>query len=59
MHPPARAYLARKQAEGKSRKEALRCLKRHLARDIYRRLRTIEQERMTRTTSRTIAAALT
>ena len=29
-HPPARAYLARKQAEGKSRKEALRCLKRHL-----------------------------
>jgi transposase len=28
MHSPARAYLARKQAEGKSRREALRCLKR-------------------------------
>jgi transposase len=37
-HPPARAYLARKQADGKSRKEALRCLKRHLARTIYRTL---------------------
>jgi transposase len=37
-HPPARAYLARKEAEGKSRKEALRCLKRHLARVVYRAL---------------------
>ncbi|HEY3578242.1 MAG TPA: transposase, partial [Gaiellaceae bacterium] len=27
VHPPARAYLERKQAEGKSRREALRCLK--------------------------------
>jgi hypothetical protein len=25
VHPPARAYLERKQAEGKSRREALRC----------------------------------
>jgi transposase len=38
VHPPARAYLARKEAEGKSRKEALRCLKRHLARAVYRAL---------------------
>jgi transposase len=37
-HPPARAYLARKQAEGHSRKEALRALKRHLARTVYRTL---------------------
>jgi len=29
------AYLARKQAEGKSRMEALRCLKRHLARRVW------------------------
>jgi len=35
MHPPARAYLERRQADGKSRREALRCLKRHLARTIY------------------------
>ena len=39
MHPPARAYLARKQSEGKSRREALRCLKRQLARTVYTTLR--------------------
>ncbi len=39
VHPPARAYLERKQAEGKSRREALRCLKRHLARRVWRLLR--------------------
>jgi transposase len=38
VHPPARDYLARKQAEGKSRIEALRCLKRHLARRVWRLL---------------------
>ena len=36
--PDAAAYLARKQAEGKSRKEALRCLKRHLARRVWKLL---------------------
>jgi transposase len=40
MHPPARAYLERKQAEGKSRREALRCLKRHLVRTVYNTLKT-------------------
>ncbi|MGH2825060.1 MAG: IS110 family transposase [Thermoleophilaceae bacterium] len=39
VHPPARDYLARKQAEGKSRMEALRCLKRHLARAVWQALR--------------------
>ena len=38
-HPPARAYLARKQSEGKSRREALRCLKRQLARTVYTTLK--------------------
>jgi transposase len=37
-HPPAREFLARKQAEGKSRMEALRCLKRHLARRVWKLL---------------------
>jgi transposase len=46
MHPPARAYLERKQAEGKSRREALRCLKRHLARTVYRTLRSVEERKM-------------
>ena len=38
-HPPARAYLDRKHAEGKSRREALRCLKRQLARTVYTTLK--------------------
>jgi transposase len=38
IHPPAREFLAKKQAEGKSRMEALRCLKRHLARRVWRLL---------------------
>jgi hypothetical protein len=32
----ARAYLARKRGEGKTGREALRCLKRHLANVVYR-----------------------
>ena len=39
VHPPAREFLARKQAEGKSRMEALRALKRHLARTVWQALR--------------------
>ena len=39
-HDPAtKAYLAKKQAEGKSRREALRCLKRYLARRVWQLLR--------------------
>jgi transposase len=33
--PQTRAYLARRIAEGKTRREALRCLKRYIAREIY------------------------
>jgi transposase len=40
LHPPARDYLARKQAEGKSRMDALRCLKRNLARTVHTTLTT-------------------
>ena len=36
--PRARAYLEQKRAAGKTDKEAMRCLKRHLARVVYRRL---------------------
>jgi transposase len=45
VHPPAREYLARKQAEGKSRIEAIRCLKRHLARRVWRLLIDSEIDR--------------
>jgi hypothetical protein len=34
-HPPAIAYVDRKRSEGKTRMEALRCLKRHLANVVY------------------------
>jgi transposase len=47
VHAPAQQYLARKEGEGHSRKEALRCLKRHLARVVYRTLRALEGEKMT------------
>jgi transposase len=40
VYPPARAYLERKQAEGKSRREAIRCLKRQLARTVYTTLKS-------------------
>jgi transposase len=33
--PQTKAYLARKEAEGKTKKGALRCLKRHLARHFH------------------------
>lgn len=39
VHPGARAYLAKKRAEGKSTAEALRCLKRLLVRVVWRALR--------------------
>jgi transposase len=42
VHPPARAYIAKKKAEGKSSKEAFRCLKRHLVRVVFRAMQ--EQE---------------
>ncbi len=39
VHPEARAYLAKKRAEGKTGKEAFRCLKRHLVRAVWSALR--------------------
>ena len=47
-HAPTRAYAARRTAEGKTSREIKRCLKRAIAREIYRRLeahaRTVNQE---------------
>jgi transposase len=39
-HPETQDYIARKRAEGKSTKEAIRCLKRHLARRLWHLLQT-------------------
>ena len=42
MHEPAKAFIARKRTEGMSNREALRCLKRQLARRVYNTMRTIQ-----------------
>ena len=44
MHPPAIDYMARKQAEGMSYREALRCLKRHVARVVFKTMLRAEHE---------------
>jgi transposase len=41
LHAPAREYLARRRAEGKTWREALRCLKRHLVRTVFKLLKEI------------------
>ncbi|HWI74234.1 MAG TPA: IS110 family transposase [Baekduia sp.] len=38
LHPPAMAYYTRRQAEGKTNREALRALKRYIARTIFNNL---------------------
>ncbi len=39
-HPATRAYAERRTAEGKSKAEIIRCLKRYVAREVYPHLRT-------------------
>jgi transposase len=36
--PRTKAYLARRTAEGKTKKEIIRCLKRYITREIYKAL---------------------
>jgi transposase len=43
MHPPAMAYMERKKAEGMSYREALRCLKRLIARAVFKTMVRTEQ----------------
>jgi transposase len=38
-HPATRAYVERRTAEGKSKPEIIRCLKRYVAREVYHCLR--------------------
>jgi len=49
VHAPAKDFLARKRAEGKSTREALRCLKRHLIRRVWQLLNDSERERSMKT----------
>ncbi|HEY3977111.1 MAG TPA: IS110 family transposase [Streptosporangiaceae bacterium] len=39
FHPATRAYAARRSAEGRSKTEIIRCLKRYVAREVYHCLR--------------------
>lgn len=59
-YEPAQAFLARKRAEGKGTREALRCLKRHLARTVWQILCTVEtrREAMLRDTTTSTQPAL-
>ena len=38
-HPPTRLYVERRPKEGLSKPEIIRCLKRYVAREVYRHLR--------------------
>jgi transposase len=40
-HPATRAYVDRRTAQGLSKKEIMRCLKRHVAREACPRLRHV------------------
>ena len=45
MHPPAIAFMERKRSEGMSTREALRCLKRHLSRVVFKTMLRAEEAR--------------
>jgi transposase len=46
-HPPTRDYIARRLAEGKTTREAIRCLKRYLTRHVWRPLQPPVPDRAT------------
>jgi hypothetical protein len=43
IDPDTRAYMDRRTAEGKSRRDAKRCLRRVIARQLYRLLERYDQ----------------
>ena len=43
-HQPTVAYVARRTAEGKSKREIIRCLKRYVAREVYRALTEVHAD---------------
>jgi len=43
MHEPAKEYLSKKRAEGKTKTEAIRALKRHITRVVFKTLTTLDQ----------------
>jgi transposase len=59
LHQPAREYLARKESEGHSRREALRALKRHLVNVVWRLLVSTASDDQLKAGAPSIAPALT
>jgi transposase len=59
IHAPARDYVARRRAEGKSGKEAVRALKRHLIRTIYRLLKLCADREQIEVSSAPVAPCIT
>jgi transposase len=43
-HPPTIDYVARRTAEGRSKREIIRCLKRYVAREVYRALTDVSAD---------------
>lgn len=43
-HPPTKAYMAKRRAEGRGDKAIIRCLKRHVAREVHRAITTDGQQ---------------
>jgi transposase len=43
IHEPAKAYMAKKRAEGMSKTEAIRALKRHLSRVVFKTMTSMNQ----------------
>lgn len=46
MHPPAMAFMEQKKAQGMSNREALRCLKRHISRVVFKTMLRAERARV-------------
>ena len=43
IHEPAKDYIAKKRSEGKSKTEAIRCLKRRLSRVVFKTMTSMDQ----------------
>jgi transposase len=43
-HQPTRDYVARRTAQGKTKKEILRCLKRYVAREVFAVLHQLAEQ---------------
>ena len=50
-HGPTRAYVTRRITEGKTKPEIMRCLKRHITREIWSRTKHLRHPKTHQTTT--------